>query len=142
MNSKIPQLNKYGYLPKGIHKATIQQIKERFGKSSERRKELFGNLFAVVKLVKKVKKTVIHFFLDGSFVTAKEYPGDIDCIIIIKNGFDIESKESIQLHNAAELFNCHILFAEQDDEKIKKEYIDFFSYDINEIPKGLLEVIL
>ncbi|MFH1940445.1 MAG: hypothetical protein ABIK21_09910 [bacterium] len=142
MPNKIPQLNKCGYLPKGIHKATIQQIKERFGKSSERRKELFGNFLAVVELVKKIRKTVVHFFLDGSFVTAKEHPGDIDCIIIIKNNFDIEAKEAIQLHNATELFNCHILFAEQDDKRLKKEYIDFFSYDINEIPKGLLEVAL
>ena len=38
----IPRSNVDGYLPKGIYKAALNEIKERFGSSSLERKELFG----------------------------------------------------------------------------------------------------
>ena len=142
MWNKIPDFNRYGYLPKGIYKATVHEIKERFGKSSERREQLFENFLEVVTIVKKIRKTIDRFFLDGSFVTEKEHPGDIDCILIIKVGFDLDSDEATRLHNAKELFNCHMLIAEEGDRELIRKHINFFSHDNDEKPKGLLEVLL
>jgi len=129
-------------LPKGKYPATVNEIKERFGKMSAHRGQLFENFLMVIELVRKVRKTVDSFFLDGSFITAKEHPEDIDCILIIKDGFDLDLEEALQLHNAKELFNCHMLIAEAGDEVSIKEYINFFSHDSDKNPKGLLEVTL
>lgn len=38
----IPEFNKDGYLPKGIHKTNLKVLEKRFGRGSTRRKELFN----------------------------------------------------------------------------------------------------
>ena len=38
----IPKFNKDGYLPTGIHKATVKEIRQRFGSETPKREELFG----------------------------------------------------------------------------------------------------
>jgi hypothetical protein len=83
----IPEFNKYGNLPAGIYKSSIASIEKMFGTSSEKRRLLFNNFRKFLKLLSPFKKKIKRLILDGSFVTSKESPGDIDCIIIIENNF-------------------------------------------------------
>jgi len=40
-NYMIPSLNEYGLLPKGIHKATLKEIEQKFGSNSPKRRIIY-----------------------------------------------------------------------------------------------------
>jgi len=52
----IPDFNENGYLPKGIHIASINEVEKRFGKSSSKRKELFKGFKSLVNLLRSIKR--------------------------------------------------------------------------------------
>jgi len=138
----IPQSNADGYLPKGIHKATLNEIKERFGSSSQERKELFEGLQSLTRLLHKHKKRVKRFLLNGSFVASGESPKDFDCILIVQVDFDFGSPDAEKLLVARELFGAHLFIFTEKDASRYHRLIDFFGHDRDQKPKGLVEVVL
>jgi hypothetical protein len=64
-----------GYLPAGEHGATWQEILDRFSYTPWRHKLSCG-LFNALQLLKAAGCQ--RAYVDGSFVTAKEKPGDFD----------------------------------------------------------------
>lgn len=71
----LPQLTRAGNLPPGIHWATWTEFAGRFGWSPRRRRLLTG-LRRALRLLREAGCTVVY--INGSFVTAKETPGDFD----------------------------------------------------------------
>lgn len=74
-----------GYLPPGVHNATLEEIKERFGKTV-RRSRLVANLLVVVRQLWNAG--VQEVCIDGSFCTATPIPNDIDGYWVYVQGFD------------------------------------------------------
>lgn len=73
----IPQLGSFrGYLPKGEHPATWNELVERFGTTS-RRKELLEGLLLGARAIRDAGGK--ELLIDGSFVTKKPRPSDYDC---------------------------------------------------------------
>jgi Helix-turn-helix len=72
---RIPPFSDSGNLPEGVHDSTWDEIVERFGTSERRRKLLEGLRRALESLRNAGCRRV---YLDGSFVAAKEEPGDFD----------------------------------------------------------------
>lgn len=62
-------------LPPGIHGATLEEIELRFAGSLQRRR-LFMGLIEGITALRMANCSEIY--LDGSFVTEKEIPGDYD----------------------------------------------------------------
>lgn len=75
----IPLLQEDGLLPPGLYLAEMNEIEERFGKSTPRRKMLFERLRMFVELAQHCG--VLRMFVNGSFVTAKPEPDDVDVVI-------------------------------------------------------------
>jgi hypothetical protein len=71
----IPELDARGELPPGIHDASWDEIVSRYA-TNTRRGELLGGLLDALHSLKAAGCTTAYF--DGSFVTAKEHPGDFD----------------------------------------------------------------
>lgn len=72
----IPEFTKEGFLPKGIYRASIDEVKIRFGSSNPKRGKLFKGL---IKALQNLKKAGIRkVYIDGSFVSSKTNPNDID----------------------------------------------------------------
>ena len=138
----IPNLNNNGYLTKGIHKSTLKEIKQRFGTSSLKRKELFKGFQNLVQLLHRHKTSIKTFLLNGSFVTAKESPGDYDCILVVKANCEFSLEEIRQLDTAKEVFDAHLLVFSEEDVDGYHGFVKFFGHDQVLRPKGLLEVIL
>jgi hypothetical protein len=65
----------YPVLPPGIHWATMDEVAARFA-TSPRRVWLYEGLVHAVAVL--THAGCRHLYLDGSFVTAKESPGDYD----------------------------------------------------------------
>jgi hypothetical protein len=71
----IPPFADSGNLPEGVHEATWDEIVERFGTNARRHDLLDGLRRALVSLRAAGCRRA---YVDGSFVTAKEEPGDFD----------------------------------------------------------------
>ncbi len=71
----IPQFTADGLLPEGVHPATLEELSERFGGNEWRRQSLQG-LNEALRLLRAAGCRRVY--INGSFVTAKERPNDID----------------------------------------------------------------
>jgi hypothetical protein len=71
----IPPFSDSGNLPEGVHEATWDEIVERFATNAPRRELLDGLRRALESLRAAGCRRA---YIDGSFVTAKEVPGDFD----------------------------------------------------------------
>ena len=83
----IPPLDQNGLLPFGVHDCTLEEIKARFGsfRGSDRRPQLFARLEAFLSEA-KAARVVVSVLVDGSFVTARLVPNDIDLILVVAPG--------------------------------------------------------
>ncbi len=63
----IPNVEKSGELPAGVHAATIKEIEKRFGRSSDRRRLLMTGLKKAIDEFKKVN--VKKIYVDGCWVS-------------------------------------------------------------------------
>jgi len=146
----MPPLNGDGVLPVGVHVCTVAEIRARFGEfaGSDRRPRLFARLEELVKLLRD-SNLFEAIIVDGSFVTAKRDPNDIDAIAILRRGHNFEHELSmaeysvLSRHVLRRRFNFDVVIAETGSHLIDT-YIEFFSRvrDNPGIRKGMLKVIL
>ncbi len=87
----IPELNADGFLPPGIHDCSLKEIGSRFGVfcRSNRRIKLCRQLEGFVEALSSTGFATA-LLVDGSFVTAKEEPGDIDLVIVLRRDHDFD----------------------------------------------------
>ena len=132
----IPPFNENGYLPPGIHKASLEEIAERFGRQSEVRRDQMESLQWLLVVLKRL--SVQRLVLNGSFVTDEMEPNDVDCVLLT----DSVAREGIDTD--AELRSglpfLEIAVVDQTDFDFLVE--TFFATDRNRVPKGMIEVIL
>lgn len=138
----IPDFNKHGNLPAGIYRASIDDIEKRFGLNSKKRISLFSTFNNFLELIIPFKTNIKQIILDGSFVTTKENPGDIDCIILIKDNTRFTPEIVDKLVNAKKLYNIHLFIREERNIKEYKKLLDLFSKDRDLKLKGVIEVVL
>lgn len=78
------QLTDKGVLPPGIHDASLEEIRAAFGQflETDRRPRLFKRLEQLVAQLKPLG-FIRHLIVNGSFVSSKTGPEDIDLILAI-----------------------------------------------------------
>jgi len=140
----IPALLENGLLPIGLHLADMNQIAGRFGQSTARRKSLFERLRVFVELAKHCG--ALRMFVNGSFVTAKPEPGDVDVVIWLGNKF----RELLLKKDAKALLLQQMLLKRQPEEafgvsdqegwEVWLEFFSIFKQDPKQ-RKGLIEVL-
>ena len=86
----IPALNKDGLLPEGIHDCTLGEIEARFGsfQGTDHRPRLWAALRVFLREL-KAAGLGSALLVNGSFVTAKPAPEDIDLILVLPAGHDL-----------------------------------------------------
>ena len=89
----LPEFNRDGRLPAGVHWVTWEEIQSRFGFSCRRQQLLRGLHLALGALNSAGCRTV---YIDGSFVTVKREPGDYDACWDI-DGVEVEALDSVFL---------------------------------------------
>jgi len=117
----IPALNEHGLLPPGIHPCRLEELEGRFdgGGFGSHRYNLILRLRRYLLLVKE-SRLVAWLAIDGSFVTDKEKPGDIDIVIVLHAAHDY----------------ARILTEEQLQPLSKKWVASRFEFDVFEAPEG------
>jgi hypothetical protein len=132
----IPEFNDDGYLPPGIHPATLEEVAARFGQESEVRLNQMESLRWLVDLARRAG--VLRLVVNGSFVTDKLEPNDVDCVLLI--GMDFPRDPSAHLELAAGLPFINMELVEQVAFQQFTE--DIFANDRRLVSKGMVEVIL
>lgn len=132
----IPPFNEHGYLPPGIHRASLEEITERFGRLSEVRKDQMDFIRWLVDLARRAG--VERLILNGSFATAVLEPNDVDCALLI--GSDYPKDESAHGELKAGLPFLEIQLVDGID--FERLVGIFFASDRRYTTKGMIEVIL
>lgn len=103
----IPEFNHDGYLPSGIHPATLQEIAARFGHESELRRVQTESLGWLVDLARRagVRRLVIN----GSFVTDALEPNDVDCALLIDADFPRDVAAEAQLRDGLPFIDMEVV---------------------------------
>lgn len=146
----IPALDTNGLLPVGVFDCTLSEVRARFGtfQQSDRRPRLFAQL---EELVRAIQSSGLFDFLilDGSFITARPAPRDIDLIAALKPGHDFERDLPISEYALVSRsllrrrFGFDVMVAERESP-LYKTYVEFFSRvrEFPELRKGLLRLML
>lgn len=141
----IPDFREDGYLPEGMHVATESEIALRFGRSSSQRRRLILRLKRWIELSRLVGAK--RLFVDGSFVTAKVEPNDVDAVVWLPEDFIQqifrENIEAMELEGILLTRHPEEIFA-AEDRRDWEEWIEFFSRtrEPDERRKGIVEVEL
>ena len=76
----IPPLTHEGILPEGVHDCTLTEVGEAFGVSDPQRQRLWAAFPVFLDWARRLPGATF-VWIDGSFVTDKVDPGDIDVIL-------------------------------------------------------------
>jgi hypothetical protein len=141
----IPDFRADGYLPEGLHLATEAEVTFRFGSGTPRRRRLILRLRRWLELSRRTR--AYRFLLDGSFVTAKEEPNDIDAVVLLAPDFEnqvskgvdtaLELEEMLLTRRPEEIFAA-------EDTRDWDDWVEFFgrTREADGRRKGLLEIEL
>ncbi|MBL1259821.1 MAG: hypothetical protein COB33_004715 [Thiotrichaceae bacterium] len=117
----IPALQTNGELPPGEHQASLAEVEAMYGSSTDRRKLLMRGLREAASNFEM--SGVRTLWIDGSFITDKEAPNDIDGCWEYTSSVDTEKLDRVFLGSRAEM---------------KLKYgLDFFIANIVEAGSGL-----
>jgi hypothetical protein len=86
----LPAFNAEGDLPRGVHRATLGEVLERFGQGSVQRCAVADRLNRLYQLAASTGQ-LARFIVFGSFVTAKAEPNDVDIVLLMEDAFDSAS---------------------------------------------------
>jgi hypothetical protein len=128
----LPRFNEQGLLPKGIHDCTFEEAEARFGRFQEtdRRQRLWAGFRKFFDEAKAID-VVIAVLLDGSFVTAKATPNDIDLILALRSSHDFARELSLAEYNVLSaqrvkrLHKLDLLVARENSEQYSR-YLNLF----------------
>lgn len=145
----IPPLNEDGLLPAGVHDCTLEEIGACFGRFvvSERRMRLFAKLRELIEEERRAGLAVA-VIVDGSFVTDKPEPGDIDLVIVLPSAYNRATEVPPFLYNATSArvlrrrysFDVFVLDEAEPDYGAK---LDFFQrVKLSTARKGVLRIKL
>jgi len=139
----IPSFTPHGNLPKGIHQATWKEFYKRYG-TNDHRLWLLEGLRKLLKELRRVKCSAVY--IDGSFVTTKEYPGDYDLCWKLDNVL-VEILDPVLLNytengkiNIEKKYRGDIRGAGFGVKETGATYLEFFQFDRDGNPKGIVKL--
>jgi hypothetical protein len=124
----IPALQENDFLPPGLYLADLDEIRERFGRTSEQRRMLFNRLQMFVDAARYVE--ALRMVVAGSYVTAKTNPRDVDVVIWVGERFlellELGDKQALDLELMFLTREPKEAFAVFDEDGWNA-WLDFFS---------------
>ena len=118
----IPPLNAAGELPPGEHETALSGVKKRFGSSSPQRREVMRGLTEAAENLQAAG--VQKIWINGSFVTDKKEPNDVDGCWEYTEHVDLDRLDPV--------------FLAQSRAPMKEKYgVEFFPAFVIEAGSGL-----
>jgi|SRR6266403_5838069 len=133
----LPPFDDFGNLPAGIHSCTIEEMVSRFGSGSEERETEINELLHFIDAAKKAG--VRRLMVNGSFVTGRLAPNDVDVVILPGPDYPRQSRE---LESNELIWPFLQIIVAADDADFESWAVKQFSTDRRRRAKGVVEVIL
>lgn len=144
----IPAFDPRGVLPEGTHQSDWPAFKERFGWNL-RRQRLTLAVLEVAHLMRH--HGARRLWIDGSFVSAKPEPGDVDLLYSL-NELDedalldaepvLEDFSDGRKAQKARFGGVECWPIEFTEASTGRAMLEFFAFDRDDQPKGLIELDL
>lgn len=138
----IPDFTAQGMLPPGIHRATLEEVRDKLGWGLRRRK-LLDRLKPGLTLMKHCG--IDRVYLDGSFVTEKDRPGDIDCCYDVPPSvtnlnvmFPIWPCTRANRDMSQRIFGAELFPSRAHATRSGEPYIEWFQTDDRGRPRGIV----
>jgi hypothetical protein len=131
----IPAFDAEGFLPPGIHPATLDEIRDRFGGPSEIRRAQMESVAWLVDLA--ARAGVQRIVLNGSFVTNIIEPNDVDCVLLIGPGASQDQAAEDELIQGLPFLDISVVGQKDFDYFVER----FFAVDRMLRAKGMIEVM-
>ena len=128
----IPELEE-GVLPEGIHSCTVDEVEQTFGRfsHSDRRPRLTESLRSYIQAA-RTAGIAVGVLIDGSYITGKAEPNDIDLVLVLRSDFDLAAELTPMEYNVQskrmvrKLYKFDILTAVEGSATYD-EYVGLFS---------------
>jgi hypothetical protein len=131
----IPPFDETGCLPPGVRRATLAEVGERFGRQSELRRVQRDSVRWMVDLAGRAG--VERIVLNGSFVTDTMEPNDVDCVLLVPEGFPKDRAVEKELRQGLPFLEIALV-----GQEVFNEFVDVtFASDRYGEPKGMIEVV-
>ena len=130
----IPPFDESGFLPLGVHPATLDEVQARFGRQSELRRVQMESVRWMVELA--VRAGVQRIVLNGTFVTDIIEPNDVDCVLLFEPGKGNRTARR-ELRKSLPFLDLVVVRKRAFDEYIHR----VFAADRTGERKGMIEVI-
>jgi hypothetical protein len=131
----IPDFDEQGYLPPGVHQATLDEIEERFGQEPELRRVEMESLRWLADLARRAG--VLRIIVNGSFVTDTYEPNDVDCALLIGPDYPADLQADVELEQGLPFIQSALVMQEEFDFYVTVLY----GTDRRGVPKGVVEVM-
>ncbi len=131
----IPPFDDGGFLPAGVHPATLGEIQTRFGRQSELRRVQMESIRWLVDLAGRAGARRI--VLNGSFTTDIIEPNDVDCVVLLEPPRQGDRAAVRALRKGLPFLDIAVVRS-----RVFNEYVrDIFAMDRVGVPKGMIEVV-
>lgn len=132
----IPEFDKNGDIPPGIHLCSGNDFMDRFF-FNEYRKSLTKSFTDILDWAKDKNATKI--FVGGSFITSGDEPHDIDCLIVFYDEEQIPHKSEMLTISSTKI---DIQFATENDRVVVDSFLHLFAHSRNIKQVGIIEIDL
>lgn len=144
----LPEFNEFGDLPVGVHRATLEEVIERFGSGTPQRDLVTTRLLRIHRLALTTGK-LLRFVIFGSYITAKPSPNDVDIILVMADDFDMSECDEhtlplFQHMRAHEVFGASVFSVRPSTVLLESvdEFISYWQVKRDKGQRGIIEVIL
>jgi uncharacterized protein DUF6932 len=133
----IPEFNEIGQLPPGVYEATIEEVIARFGAGSEERELCAQSLQWLVPMCRRAG--IASLYLNGSFVTDRAAPLDVDCVLLPGDNFIADCDATLAIHVGLPYLSLQVVASmEERDFYLKSAFVT----DRQGRPKGIVKVLI
>lgn len=136
MKNALPKFEKGGNLPKGVHQCTGDEFINRFCRDEYRKafEKSISDIFDYA-----IATNAAFLFFGGSFVSSKDKPNDIDCVMVYKNSQYIPPRSERLIIKATKL---DIMFCSLEQTDIVHSYIKLLAGNRYGAEVGIVQINL
>lgn len=147
--------NSDGVIQPGFHELSIKEVHSSFVENfpnSQSRRNIFKSFLSFIEKI-SIGYAPTEIWIDGSFVTSKVNPNDIDILLFftINDYLTIYGEwNNIRVHDNVDAYFSLTICEDTKNKTNSSEYQNFinnrnywrgqFGFDRNDIPKGIIKV--
>jgi hypothetical protein len=143
----IPPFEESGFLPAGIHQATLLEFEARFAifDSSDRRIKLYNGIKRLWEAAHKLL-FVKRLYVAGSYVSSKPEPNDFDCLVVYEANevpqvvrpfeYQVLHRKTASKHFAGDVITVG------EGSELHRYYMSFLQLSRDDMSVGIVEIEL